>query len=614
VFFPSPRSAVRVRRGARGVNGVPQGGASRLRLGSRGSALALAQAAIVADRLRARFPQLAVEVVPIRTEGDLDQVSPLTEIGGRGVFTSALEAAVLRGEIDAAVHSAKDLPSTLHPDAPLAAFPDRDDPRDVLVSRDGLPLDRLPFRPLIGTSSRRREVQIRLLRPDARTASIRGNIDTRLGKVAAGEYDAIVLAAAGLRRMGWGERITQVFSVEELIPAPAQAALAVQARAGSAAAAMLAAVDDPTVAVPVRAERAFLAALGAGCAIPVGAYAGDGTRFLAMVAGQDGGRIERVDTALAPGQEEAQAAEIGACLLAAVGIRSERRVWNGWQTGRRELEGARVVVTRPRAQAAPLLDALAARGAEAIACPAIRVQPVVDTSALDAALGEAAAGRFPWIVFTSRNAVDAVAARLLALGLTAAALAGVQVAAVGPVTADAASRIGLDVVAVPTEADADHLAALLRARVAPGERVLYPRSASGRDTVPSALRGHGAQVEAIAVYLTVCASDGEAEVVSRIRRRAFDVVTFASPSSVVCFARLFDDDPTAIGTIAAICAGPVTARAAREAGFRVAAIAADPGAEAICEAVAEVWRNSIAATDQRAEAERHELTAGRSTS
>ena len=244
-----------------------------IRFGSRGSALALAQTNLAADRFRAAHPGRAVEVHVITTEGDVDKTSPLTEIGGRGVFTNAIEAAILRGEVDAAIHSAKDLPSALHPAVPIVAYPDRDDPRDVLVSRHGTTLDLLPPHPVIGTSSRRRDAQILRLRPDARIVNIRGNIDTRLRKAEGPAFDGIVLAAAGIRRMGWQDRISEYFPVERVVPSPGQGAIAIQARAGSDAAAVLETIDDPSVSTPVGIERAFLAAIGAGCAFPVGAYA-----------------------------------------------------------------------------------------------------------------------------------------------------------------------------------------------------------------------------------------------------------------------------------------------------------------------------------------------------
>ena len=183
-----------------------------VRFGTRGSALALAQTRLAADRFRAAHPGRAVEIRVISTEGDVDKTSPLTEIGGRGVFTNAIEVAILRGEVDAAIHSAKDLPSAVHPAVPIVAYPDRDDPRDVLISRHGTTLDLLPPQPVIGTSSRRREVQILRLRPDARIVNIRGNIDTRLRKAEGPTFDGIVLAAAGIRRMGWQDRICEYFS------------------------------------------------------------------------------------------------------------------------------------------------------------------------------------------------------------------------------------------------------------------------------------------------------------------------------------------------------------------------------------------------------------------
>src|SRR5918995_216758 len=171
----------------------------------------------------------------------------LAQIGGRGVFTNAIEAAILRGEVDAAIHSAKDLPSAVHPAVPIVAYPDRDDPRDVLISRHGTTLELLPPQPVIGTSSRRREVQILRLRPDARVVNIRGNIDTRLRKAEGPTFDGIVLAAAGIRRMGWQDRISETFPVERVVPSPGQGAIAIQARAGSDAAALLESIDDPSV-------------------------------------------------------------------------------------------------------------------------------------------------------------------------------------------------------------------------------------------------------------------------------------------------------------------------------------------------------------------------------
>lgn len=243
-----------------------------LRLGTRGSKLALAQAGLVADRLRAAHAGLEIALVEVTTAGDRDQTSALAE--GVGWFTTALQEAIRQGEVDFAVHSYKDLPTRRPDGLVLAAVPLRDDPRDALVSRQGHTLRRLPAGSVVGTSSPRREAQLRALRPDLEVRPIRGNVDSRLAKVDAGQYEATVLALAGLRRLGCEERATEVFGVHDFLPAPAQGALAVECRSDDGRTrALLEAVDDPLVRQAVTAERSFLAALGAGCSFPAAAYA-----------------------------------------------------------------------------------------------------------------------------------------------------------------------------------------------------------------------------------------------------------------------------------------------------------------------------------------------------
>src|SRR5215212_1520581 len=560
--------------------------------GSRGSALALAQTHLAADGFRAIHPRRGVEVHVISTEGDFDKTSPLTEIGGRGVFTTAIEAAILRGEVDAAIHSAKDLPSALHPAVPIVAYPDRDDPRDGLVSRHGTTLELLPAHPLIGTSSRRREVQIQRLRPDARIVTIRGNIDTRLRKAEGQEFDGIVLAAAGIRRMGWHHRISEYFSVERVVPSPGQGAIAIQARAGSDAAAFLETIDDPFVSTPVGIERAFLAAIGAGCAFPVGAYAaasGDRYRLIAMLADATGDRIAFADERLAAGEERVHAAEIAACLQAEIGVASGTRSWNGWNGEDRDLQGARVVVTRPRRQAGPLIASLLQRGAEPLPLPAIRIEPIADTAELDLAIDETRRRAFDWCVFTSANAVEVFADRMDALDVHPNQLAALRVATVGRATAAAVAYAGLNLTLIPKSATADALAAKLRQVMRPGARVLYPRSAMGRDVLPNELRAEGFEVVPIDAYRTLPEPNVDQRVVDRVRRGEVDLITFASPSSVRQVIALFGTDCVSLKTIPVVCAGPVTAQAAREAGLLVTAVSESPDAAAMSEAIAAFW-------------------------
>lgn len=243
-----------------------------LRLGTRGSALALTQSETVARLLRERHPSLGIQLIEIATAGDRDRTTPLQE--GSGWFTTAIQEALQRGEVDLAVHSYKDLPTVRPAGLTIAAVPLRADPRDALVSRERDRLRDLPPGAIIGTSSPRREVQILAMRPDLVVRPIRGNVDTRIARVASGEYHATVLALAGLERLGRAGEAIEAFAIDEMLPAPAQGVLAVECREDDAVAReIVAAIDDPGLRPLVSAERSFLATLGAGCSFPAAAYA-----------------------------------------------------------------------------------------------------------------------------------------------------------------------------------------------------------------------------------------------------------------------------------------------------------------------------------------------------
>jgi hydroxymethylbilane synthase len=284
-----------------------------IRLGTRASALALAQSRLVADRLRALGSDDVI-LVEITSEGDRDP-SPLAQIGGTGVFVSALRDALVAGEIDVAVHSLKDLPTARTPDLRLAAIPEREDPRDVVVARDGLALAELPGGSVVGTGSPRRAAQIRALGLGFRVDPIRGNVDTRIRLVQQRRVDAVVLARAGLSRLGRLPEVTETLDPVLMLPAPGQGALAVECRETDAALiAGLSALDHPSTRSAVTAERSLLAALEAGCTAPVGALAeiapGDAGEELwlrAVVAATDGSRIVRMSITGAPGE----ASELG---------------------------------------------------------------------------------------------------------------------------------------------------------------------------------------------------------------------------------------------------------------------------------------------------------------
>ncbi len=269
----------------------------RLVVGSRESQLARLQAGRVMDRLRAVAPDLELEWRGVKTTGDRFQDVPFTALGERGVFVKELQRALLAGEVDIAVHSLKDLPSTLPAGLVLGAVPEREDPRDVLVSRHGLGLSDLPAGARLGTSSVRRAAFLRAFRPDFVVVPLRGNVDTRLRKALTEDYDGVVLAAAGLGRLGLAGQVTEYIPPEIMPPAPGQGALAVEARADAAEILeLLRLIDDPEARLATAAERAFMRVLEGGCAVAVGAYgqvAAGRLVLLGAVAAPDGSRLFR---------------------------------------------------------------------------------------------------------------------------------------------------------------------------------------------------------------------------------------------------------------------------------------------------------------------------------
>lgn len=263
-----------------------------LAIGTRSSKLAVVQAEIVRAALLMLQPGLDVRLEHITTKGDVVQDRPLSEIGGNGLFVTQIEEALRDYRVDMAVHSAKDLASKLAPDMALAAFLPRADARDVLVSRDGATLRELQAGARVGTSSPRRTCLLRALRADLTLLDIRGNVDTRLRKLREGQYDAIVLAAAGLERLGLLDCVTEWFPADVMIPAVAQGALVVEVRAGDSYTRDLASkTNHPATATAVRAERAFLSQIGGGCSLPIGAYAtiaGGEVRIAGMIGSVEG--------------------------------------------------------------------------------------------------------------------------------------------------------------------------------------------------------------------------------------------------------------------------------------------------------------------------------------
>ena len=272
-------------------------------IGSRGSPLALWQAGWVQSRLAGLGHEAGIRI--IKTTGDRITDVPLARVGGKGLFTKEIEEALLAGEVDLAVHSLKDLPTELPPGLAIAAIPEREDPRDAIVGRK---LSELSAGAKVGTSSLRRSAQLKRMRPDLAVDSVRGNVDTRLRKLDEGQYEAILLASAGLRRLGWADRIAQVMEPHEMCPAVGQGALGIETRDEGHAREICAGLDHAATRAAATAERAVLAALGGGCQVPIGAHARveDGRlHLLALVISVDGAELIR-DTAEGMAADDAQ--------------------------------------------------------------------------------------------------------------------------------------------------------------------------------------------------------------------------------------------------------------------------------------------------------------------
>ncbi len=303
-----------------------------LRIGTRGSALALAQAGWVAAELSRAYCNYHVELVVIKTKGDILQDVSLAKIGGKGLFVKEIEDALLENKIDLAVHSMKDVPSILPAGLTIAATPKREDPRDVLITRDNVPLDMLRRGARIGTGSLRRSVQLREIRPDLEVVALRGNLDTRIRKIDQDNLDGIILAAAGMRRLGWTKQVSDFLAVETMLPAVGQGAIGIEIRQGEGLEELLRHLQHQPTWEEVTAERAFLWTLGGGCQLPIAGHAvrNGGNILLRGLVGRMDGKIIIRATESGPPEEAFQIgrklgeqiiAQGGGALLAAVANR-----------------------------------------------------------------------------------------------------------------------------------------------------------------------------------------------------------------------------------------------------------------------------------------------------
>lgn len=543
-------------------------------VGTRGSALAQWQANHIIARLKDLEPDLHSEIRIIRTEGDKDQVHPLADIGGLGVFTKAIDEALLSHEIDLAVHSLKDLPTELADGLVIAAIPGREDARDCLVSRLGIGLFQLASGSRIGTSSARRAAQIRALRPDINVIPLRGNVDTRLRKAHSEDYDAIVLAAAGITRLGRASEITEYFDLAQVLPDPGQGALAVEIRADDKELARLVSpLDHPATHAAVAAERAYLRALGGGCRMPIGTFGRlDGSALVlqGIAASQDGRQLVRAHV------EGPASDPIGVGTRLAVQILCDggSELLNAYP-----LRGERILVTRAREQAQLLSTKIRALGGVPVEFPAIGFQPLEDFAPLDRALQ--AAREFDWIIFTSANGVHAVADRLQSLKLAPSVLQSAKLGAIGPATAKALQALNLNVDFVPTKFLGDQIAIELPIRA--GESALLLRADIASDALALGLSQRGVRVNDVDAYHTV--KPPSSNLPDRI-----DAVTFTSSSTVQNLIEMLHGRHNLVDNAAIFCIGPVTAETARGLGLHINAAATEHTIDGLLAAMVEYYQ------------------------
>jgi len=569
-----------------------------IRIGTRGSALALAQAGWVRRKLEEAYPGLKVQTIKIKTSGDRFLTSPIKAIEGKGIFVKEIEDALLQEKIDLAVHSMKDLPTEIPAGLTITAITEREDPRDALVSAGQRLLKDLPAGSKVGTGSLRRQTQILHHRPDLVVVPIRGNVETRLKKLDRGEVDGLVMAVAGLKRIGHQDRISEYLSLDVCLNAVAQGALGLETRDGDPVNQMVAFLHHHPSATEVLAERAFLGRLGGGCQIPVGARGyveGDRIKLMGVVGDASGKRLVRGEV---EGKAE-DAKSLGEELAERLLSQGADQLLNGGEVDSKgkakgnpkPLLGRCIMITRPRIQSGSFVRGLEELGSEVIECPTIEIIPPESYVPLDRTIQ--ALEEYDWIVFTSVNGVKEFLNRLQYLGKDSAALEGIRLAAIGPETAREIASHGIQVEFVPADYRAEGILHGLNPAEVEGKRFLLPRAATARDILPRTLKQWGAEVDVVQAYRTVPAKGSAAILSGVLSENKVDMVTFTSSSTVKYFVDLLSpvDLRKFCNAVAVACIGPITKGTAESNKVRVDVLAKEYTVSGLIEAIVEYFSN-----------------------
>lgn len=563
-----------------------------VRIGTRGSRLALAQSRAIAAALERAGER--TELVIVQTQGDHVLDAPLAAIGGKGVFTKEIEQALLDGRIDLAVHSLKDLPTQDAEGLAVAAIPPRESPWDVLVARAPVDLAELADGACIGTSSLRRAAQLGAKFPTLAVRNLRGNVPTRIRKMTEGQYDAIVLAEAGIRRLGLEPPWMQRIDPEVMLPAPGQGALGLQIRADDRALAQkLAALNDAPTAACCTAERTLLDRLGGGCQVPLGAWAyieGERLHLWARVLSPDGATAIECRTAgpvadaVAIGEDAARTlrSQGADALIAQVQAQPPVATEDPAHAPTTQGREVRVVVTRDEDADGPLSRALRERNLVPVCLPLIRVRPIDF---------EPCSGAFDWVVVTSPNASAAV---LRGAGGLDALLKTARFACVGASTAASLQSAGADVAVIGVGGREELLKALapvLKAEKKP-PRCLVLLGTLAPPRLAEGLRELGAEVETRVVYETVRAPENGELLARLLRAGECQAIAFGSTSAVEAFGAFVPDGAHLLAH-EEILAGSIGASTST-ALHAIGVIAVEQADEPSFEALAECLRRTLA--------------------
>ena len=538
-----------------------------LTFGSRKSKLARWQTDHVISCLTQRFPQTECQVRTFDTVGDQTLDQPLPAIGGKGLFTAELDNAIRHQEIDVAIHSLKDLPTTPEKGIVILPLLQREDPRDVLISSTESSLSELPAGAVVGTSSPRRQTQLLHLHPHLSVKSIRGNVPTRIDKVHTDAYDAVILAAAGVRRIGYQDRVTHWIPVEQMLPAPGQGVLAATCRKDDETTLrLLRALQDMSTVAPVTAERLLLANLGGGCSAPIAAFGqvlsnGD-LELIGRVGSLDGKTVlTATATDICPTTVAQQVAndlfaQGAAELLPRAGgvvcLMTSDRILS-------PLHGKKVLVTRPTGQAAPMCELIRAHQAIPLSAPLIETQRLIEPGTANLPLDSL--DDFDWLVFASSNAIRFFFELLGNRQIDTAT----RVACVGEKTAQVLRHIFREPDFVPQPFSSEALGEQMP--LDGGTRVLIPGPLVSQDAFVERMQTRGFQVTRWPIYKTCFVTLSES--IRNELESGVDIVTFASPSAVDSFCEQVPDYSALLAHSVVGCIGPMTNRRAQERNIHV---------------------------------------------